>query len=185
MLAAIARADRLRVLRAEVLLVALAILDRRRRRLVRRKLSDVVAVRVARPLEALALIAAAGASGAVRSGVGAEVAGDILPAPSLWVTESEMPVICGGDSAMLNSPSGPAAPVARTVPPESRTVIVAPGSPLPLINVPSGDTDASGAGGVTRSGALASVDGETLPAASLCTTLSASPLVWAVRSVAL
>ena len=63
-------------------------------------------------------------------------------------------------------------------PAESRTVIVALAPAVPVTAAPSGETLATGASGwspTTRSGAIAIVVGDRLPAASRCVTASRSP----------
>ena len=60
-------------------------------------------------------------------------------------------------------------------PDASRTMMVAPTSPVPLIDDPSVAMVALGAAGAVRSGALMAVGSDTLPAASICVTDSGSP----------
>ena len=73
-------------------------------------------------------------------------------------------------------PFAPTTAVPTVVPVSgSRTVTVAPGSPVPVTEVPSGVTLAVGAAGGERSGAVTMVGGEWLPAGSVCTTVTGSP----------
>ena len=100
-----------------------------------------------------ASIVAVGAAGAVRSGVWTWVAGETLPAASVWVTASGWPSARGVASGAVKAPSAPTVAVATTAPEASRTWTVAPASPRPLTWRPSPLTVAVGAAGGSRSGA--------------------------------
>ena len=56
--------------------------------------------------------------------------------------------------------------------------MVAPASPVPLTIAPVTSRVAVGAAGAVTSGAFTSTGVDALPAASVCTMLSGSPLAW-------
>ena len=108
--------------------------------------------------------------GAVVSSAVSASGGETLPAASVWTTDSVWPSRCALDSWTAKLPSAAAWPVPSICPAASRTVTVAPGSPLPFTKVPSAETVPSGASGAVRSGATGARGRETLPATSACVT---------------
>ena len=119
---------------------------------------------------------ALGAVGAVTSGAVTVVAGDTLPAESVSVTVTLCPLACAGRIATMKPPSAPTVPVPMDVPVESRTVTVAPASPVPETALPSAATVAAGAVGAVKSGAAIVVGADRLPAASAWVTAIVPPL---------
>ena len=123
-----------------------------------------------------------GASGGVVSVKLLLVAGDVLPAASVWVTEM-VPVVCGVAEVTDQVPFG--ATVAVPVVPSGKvTVTVEPGSPVPeAVSVPLafGDTDCVGANGgvvsVKAAEAWSTFDWE-----SVCSAITV-PDVWGVAEV--
>ena len=105
-----------------------------------------------------------GAAGGVLSGVRICVASEVLPAPSRWVTVSGAPSIRAGDSATAKLPSPATSAVPSTAPAVSRTVTVAPASPVPATDRPSPATLATGAAGAVMSGAVSGIAADGLPA---------------------
>ncbi len=123
-----------------------------------------------------------GAVGATRSGVTATLAGEVLPAASVWMADSVWPLATPVGRATPKLPSLPTVAVPIGWPPASTTCTVAPGSPVPVSCVPSALTVTIGAVGAVISGALMVVAGEVLPAGSLCVTVRVSPLACGVVS---
>ena len=73
--------------------------------------------------------------------------------------------------------------VPSSAPAPSRTLTVAPISPVPVTMLPLASSVAAGAAGGVRSGAVKASGGEALPAGSVWTTVSASPFACGVASV--
>ena len=128
------------------------------------------------------LTVAAGAAGAMRSGVTTVLAGEALPAASVWTTDRVCPLVVPVGRATLKRPSPPTVAVPTGWPPASTTCTAAPGSPVPLSTEPSALIATMGAVGAVVSGALIVVAGEILPAGSLCVTVRVSPLACGVAS---
>ena len=114
--------------------------------------------------------AATGAAGGVMSGARALVGMETLPAVSVSVALTVPPLAWAGVSGTLKLPSAPTWPVPMTVPLASRRVTMAPTSPLPVALAPVPSSAKTGASGAVRSGAVAGLGGEVLPAASACVT---------------
>ena len=123
-------------------------------------------------------------SGAVMSGACTATSGEALPAGSVCETSSNWPLAWGVVRVIEKLPSAATGPVPSGLPAASWTVTVAPGSPVPVTTVPSGETLATGAAGGVMSGAVTLTGVETLWAASAWVTCNTWPLVCGVVSVA-
>ncbi len=117
--------------------------------------------------------------GAVVSSAVSASGGETLPAASAWTTDRAWPLSCALAKATEKLPSAATVAVPRGCPLTSRTVTVAPGSPVPFTSVPSAEMVPTGASGAVRSGAATVAGVETLPAASPCVTCNVSPSIWA------
>lgn len=111
------------------------------------------------------------------SGANKSTAIDALPAPSVWTRFSVSPFTCAVLSMTTKAPFTPTVAVPSTNPSASVTLIVAPASPMPVTALPSGVTVPVGASGAVRSGATRPMEGEALPAASVCATVNGSPSI--------
>ena len=92
-----------------------------------------------------------GAEGAVTSATGSSTLAEALPARSVCSTDRVWPPSCGLLSVALKVPSAATTAVPSTLPEASRTVTVAPGSPVPVSVTPSAASSRSlgGWGAVT------------------------------------
>ncbi|MNU60751.1 hypothetical protein D3C71_499480 [compost metagenome] len=124
-----------------------------------------------------------GAEGPVRSGASVVPGRDVLPAVSVSVTSSVPPSVCAGASVTVNVPFGRTVAVPISSPAALVTVTAVPGSPRPVSVVPASLTSRLvGAAGSIRSGADVR-PGCDVPLASLWTTRSSPPSIWAGASV--
>ena len=123
-----------------------------------------------------------GVGGAVRSGAVAVVPGPVLPLLSVALASTVSPSVNAGVNATVKLPLISAIASPRSLPSLSLIWTVLPGSAVPLTEVPSTATSTfSGAAGAVVStivGAVADEPGLLLPAGSVATAVSVSPVVW-------
>ncbi|MNE08477.1 hypothetical protein D3C80_1011280 [compost metagenome] len=126
---------------------------------------------------------AEGVATSVPVGPASGISGDSLPAGSITTTSTVSPDASGGATGITKVPSGPAVTVPRTVSSGLRTSTVLPGSAVPPTVLPSGLTVSPVAGsGLVVSGAVTETGAESLPAASVTTTVTVWPLFCGVSS---
>ncbi|MNI38303.1 hypothetical protein D3C73_924360 [compost metagenome] len=92
---------------------------------------------------------------------------EALPASSVATTVSNWPLFCAGLNVTLKVPSSVAWTVPTMMLSGPRTVMVLPGSALPISSVPAWSSSKSaGCAGGTKSGAVTSNGAEGLPVTS-------------------
>ena len=119
----------------------------------------------------------AGGAGGVMSGAVSVTGSETLPAASVCTAVTVPPFAAAGLSGTVALPSLPIVAWPITPPPGPVTVTVAPASPVTCAEAPSPASVTTGASGGMVSGAVSVTLGEGLPAASLCTTAMAPPLL--------
>ena len=110
------------------------------------------------------------------SGAATVTVGEVLPAASDCDSVSDWPFACAGCSGAVKLPSAATVALPIVAPCASRTVTLAPASPVPDRLAPFAATLPIGVSGAVVSGATIAMAGEGLPAASVCTAVSVSPL---------
>ncbi|MCY1410243.1 hypothetical protein D9M71_256080 [compost metagenome] len=109
---------------------------------------------------------------------------DTLPAVSAWLTPSTWPLSCAAFRLTVNTPPPFTTAVPSTLLPASRTVTVAPASPVPVSTRPLTDRlVTTGLVGGVMSAACRKVGCDSPPISATAVTEMCSPLSWAASSV--